>query len=424
MRIIAKQKETFEFEVMPPLLLPYYNIWGANAYWHYKPFNHNPFTLSASSTSGSPVVIAGGKFFGFLNERGGEYAFDGINKLTITLYEGEELYYCEDCNPYTQWEKYNEIIVGDEIKQNEDFWSELEYCTWVEQKKIAILSSVNADAPLCEKMVYSYIKRVEKLGLPKGKLTIDDGWAVATGEDGRPTYGNWEIDRNKFPHMEQLVKDISSAGFIPGLWFAPCNTTPNSKLALAHPNLVGTPFGGSAEAESERRLMYIIPDECLKDYYHSIFQNYIAMGFRKFKLDMSYGNKAEMNELLKMIYTEIKSIDKTVEVEIHIPDIFVSRFCDTVRINDVAFDTDEKWRSVAMNHYNICKYSSHNRILNLDHIGTNTPLPKAQDFMDHWKMLSSLKGGYPVISLLPDFFSDDICKEFVRQINMYVNKQF
>ena len=79
------------------------------------------------------------------------------------------------------------------------------------------------------------------------------------------------------------------------------------------------------------------------------------MGFQKFKLDIAYGPKRDMKALLKMMYEIIKSIDPTVEVECHIPDIFVSRYCDTVRMNDVNFDEKGLWRGTAMEHHKVCR---------------------------------------------------------------------
>ena len=140
------------------------------------------------------------------------------------------------------------------------------------------------------------------------------------------------------------------------------------------------------------------------------------MGFGKFKLDMSYGYKHEMKQLLAKIYSIIKKLDKTVEVEAHIPDIFVSRYCDTVRINDVSFDGPDSWRAVTTEHYKVCRCSSPDRILNLDHLGTNTPTPAVEDYLEHVQMLLKLDGGFPCVSLLPDFYGKKVSDFFVGAI--------
>lgn len=415
---------TLTFSVVPPLYLPFYNEWGANAYHTYSAFSYDPFTLRASSTSGSPVVICGNAFFGFLNESGGHFSYDGCCELTITCAAGQDLYYNEDCNPYAEWQSYNKIIIDrDAPKQNEEFWSGLEYCTWVDQKRVAALNNLPVWDSLTEDYVYNYMRRVEKLGLPKGKLTIDDGWYVRNAADGKFSSGNWEIDRNKFPNFEQLVKDIANEGYIPGLWFSPFTATPNSELALKNPDILDGYFDDNAELAASRKLMFISPDPVLEKYYTDLFTKYISMGFKKFKLDMSYGNKAQMKQLLALIYKIIKGIDKTIEVEAHMPDIFCSRYCDTVRINDVAFDEKDVWRAVTMEHYKVCKFSSPDRILNLDHVGTNEPLPREEQYIAHAKLLTGLDGGYPCVSLLPDDFSLSVQDEFVGYIRDWVARQ-
>ena len=413
------KEETFTFSVMPPLYLPYFNRWGANAYYTYSAFDHDPFTLRAVSTSGSPVVLAGDKFFGFLTDAGGRVSYDSCGKLTFTCPAGQSLWVAENCNPYEEWRLYNEEILKDQPEYTpQPFWGGLEYCTWVDQKNHAVRAG-NSDLwqPLRESYVYGYMERVEKLGLPKGKLTIDDGWYKKIF-DGVTVCGDWEIDREKFPHMEQLVKDMTASGFIPGLWFSPFTFTPNCTLGTHHPELIGESWSENAENVTPQSLMFIRPSPILERYYDEVFGCYIDMGFRKFKLDMSYGSKKDMRELLRMIYRIIRKHNPTVEVEAHIPDIFASRYCDTVRINDVAFDDEDRWRGVTLEHYKVCRYSSHDRILNLDHIGTNTPDPRPEDFLAHARLLLGLEGGYPCASLLPDRFSDPaVAEEYVSLVN-------
>lgn len=408
----CEKDEIFEFKVLPPLYLPFYNCWGSNAYYTYVAFDYDPFNMRASSTSGSPVVLAGDFFVGFLSDIGGRFAYDGCGKLTVTCPAGQSLWVSENCNPYEQWKLCNEKILENYPKYApEPFWSELEYCTWVDQKNAAARMNIpDVQKPLCEQYVYEYMDRVEKLNLPKGKLTIDDGWDLRHPK-GEKVYGNWQVDTKKFPDMRRLATDMTSAGFIPGLWFAPFTFTPNCDLAKEHPELIGENWNQNAENYDSQSLMFIKPSALLERYYDEIFGCYIDMGFKKFKLDMSYGNKREMKELLKMIYRTVKKYDESVEVEAHIPDIFLSRYCDTVRINDVAFDDKEMWRAVTMEHYKVCRFSSHDRILNLDHIGTNTPEPKPDDYLAHARLLLGLESGYPCVSLLPDRFEDPAVAE-------------
>lgn len=415
--IIKCDKDTdLKFEVLPPLYLPFYNKWGRNEYYTYSPFSYDPFSILCASTSGSPVVLTGCAFFGFLNESGGEYSYDGKGLLTVTCKAGQEFYYNESCNPYEEWLEYNNLIISRSGKRCvEDFWGGLEYCTWVDQKRAAVeLGTKNMQQCITETYVYDYMKRVEKMGLPKGKLTIDDGWDTIYTDNGRRIFGNWQIDRNKFPNMERLVKDMTDEGFLPGLWFAPFTITDDCELAKKHPELLGDSY--RQDSESGFNWMFIEPDPILEKYYTDIFSYYISMGFKKFKLDICYGNKRKMKDLLKMIYEIVKKIDPSVEVECHVPDIFVSRYCDTVRINDVSFDPEGRWRGVTMEHYKVCRYSSSDKILNLDHLGTNSIMPSEENFIEHTMMLLKLKGGYPCVSLLPDRLGKAATDKFVGEI--------
>lgn len=410
-KIFDKATE-MQFSVMPPLYLPFYNQWGANAYYRYDAFSLDPFGIVCSSTSGSPVLLTPCGFFGFLNEAGGRFSYDGKGTLTVSCPAGQMLYYNESCNPYEEWLSYNATILAEcEKSEPQAFFGELEYCTWVDQKRFATEAGTrDMQSALNEAYVYDYMRRIDRLGLPHGKLTIDDGWDVSVDASGGRIYGNWQVNREKFPHMERLVRDMTDEGFIPGLWFAPFTLTPNCEIAKKHPELIGEVWQKRTELGID--WTFIKPASVLEKYYTDIFSYYIGMGFKKLKLDMSYGKKGDMKALLKMIYGIVKRIDPTVEVEAHIPDIFVSRYSDTVRINDVVFDDEGKWRGVTMEHYKVCRYSSPDKILNLDHLGTNTPIPREADFLEHTEMLLGLSGGYPSVSLLPDLYGGATAERF------------
>lgn len=414
----AQKDEKLNFRVDPPLFLPFYNVWGENAYYTGNPFSYNPFTLNASSTSGSPVVLSGIGFFGFLNNVGGNFEFDGSRFLTVTLKKGAKLYVNEYCNPFEEWKKYSAHFADN--KKNCEFWADLEYCTWVEQAKQSALSNCLHPDVLNEKFVYNYLERVKKMSLPRGKFTIDDGWSVGSERGANYSLGNWEVDRKKFPNFEKMISDIKGEGFTPGLWFTPFTFTRDCKLAKEHPELIGTPYA------ADKNWYNIIPnEEILTDYYKNIFEYYINAGIEKFKLDISYGPKNEMIELLRIMSGVIKSINPSAEVETHIPDIFATRYADTVRINDASFDDDGNWRRVVSGHYVVCKNSSPDRILNLDHIGTNALLCTAENYLEHLDILmeySKESGGFPVISYLPDIFSDEVVQTVVQKIGTLYDK--
>ncbi len=397
---------------MPPLYRPYYNEWGRNVYWTYDPFCHDPFNIDASSTSGAPVIICGDRFFGFVNQKGGAFSYDGAFKLTVSCPSGQGLWVGEGCDPFREWQSYNEYILKSFPPDVEiqDFWSDLEYCTWVDQKRRAHdLGIKSVHKPLTADYVYEYMRRIDRMNYPRGKLTIDDGWDRRHASPGdRPCYGNWKVDTDKFPDMPGLVRDMKKDGFIPGLWFAPFTVTEDCEFAKKHPGLLGKYFPGDSELPSSRGLRFIRPedDSVLEEYYKSVFTPYVEMGFMKFKMDMSYGNKNEMRKLAHIMRKVIKELDPAVEIEGHISDIFTSRCFDTVRINDVSLSNPD-WRGVTAEHYNVCYYSSQDKILNFDHIGTNSVCPPEENYLLHARMICRMKRGYPCVSLLPDVFGQN-----------------
>lgn len=410
--LIFEKETVLTFDVLPPLYRPYFNVWGKNVYSTYKPFCENPFTVDASSTSGSPVILCGEKFFGFINQTGGSFSYDGAYRLTITCPAGQGLWVNEACNPYDEWRSYNEEILKSlpASQGDEKFWSELEYCTWVDQKRRAYdLGIKSVQRVLSSDYVYEYMRRIDKMNYPRGKLTIDDGWDFRTlPSQSRPCFGNWKVDTERFPDLPRLVKDMKSDGFIPGLWFSPYTLTENCSFAQKNPHTVGNFFPGDSELPTSRALRFIRPDDepLLEEYYTEIFSPYVEMGFMKFKMDMSYGNKREMCALARIMRKVIKRLNPDIEIEGHIADIFTSRYYDTVRINDVNFNIED-WRGVTSEHYKVCSFSSHDKILNFDHIGTNSICPTEENYLMHAKMICRMKGGYPCVSLLPDLFGEN-----------------
>lgn len=408
---IFDTETTLTFEVMPPLYHPYFNNWGLSTYVTYEPFTHDPFTMDADCTSGSPVILTCEKFFGFMNLKGGTFSYDGAYRLTVTCPAGQGLWVNEDCSPYAEWRAYSEAVLATlpPAQKNEDFWGGLEYCTWVDQKhRAAELGIELVQNALTQDYVYEYMRRVDRMKLPHGKLTIDDGWDLRYNTpDGRACYGNWVMDTAKFPDMPRLVKDMKAEGFFPGLWFAPYTITANCELAKKHPHVLGKLWPGDVDEPTNRALRFVSPEDepLLEDYYRGIFEPYVDMGFLKFKMDMSYGNRDQMLTLSRIMHKVIKELNPAVEIEGHIADVFTSRYYDTIRLNDVSFENGN-WRAITTEHYKVCHCSAPDKILNFDHVGTNTPCPAEEDYLKHARMLCRMRGGYPCMSLLPDVFGE------------------
>ena len=408
----AKERTERKFTVSAPVYTPFYNKWGANVYWQTDKFDFDPLNLDANSTPGSPVLIAQELFIGFLNAVGGRFVFDGVRTLTLIVEPGQTVIINEQCNPYEIWKEYNTHFP--KAAHEEKFWELLEFCTWVEQSKTAHFSGKSNYDVFNEELVYDYLRRIEKMNLPKGKFTIDEGWCERRLPDKRYATGNYIADRDKFPHFEKMIKDITDEGYTPGLWFSPFIAAPDADIAKKCPNIL------KKAEESGRKQFFINPEEeaLLHSYYHDVFATYIEMGIRKLKIDIAYSKMSDMISLLRILSEEVRKIDNTVEIECHMPNILANPYCDTVRLNDVSVDRSD-WRSVTLGHFDVCRRSAPDKILNLDHIGSNAAAPGANAFMEHWHMLRSFLAetrSYVVVSDLPDIFTKDVCDRFCDEL--------
>jgi alpha-galactosidase len=78
-----------------------------------------------------------------------------------------------------------------------------------------------------EKLVMELAKAAADAGMKE--FVIDDGW--------QENYGDWVIDKKKFPHGLKPVFDyIKSLGMKPGLWVSIGTASPSSQVYKAHPD--------------------------------------------------------------------------------------------------------------------------------------------------------------------------------------------
>ena len=77
-----------------------------------------------------------------------------------------------------------------------------------------------------EKLIFQLAKSAADAGMKE--FIIDDGWET--------NFGDWEIDKNKFPHGLKPVFDyIKSLGIKPGLWISIGSAAPGSRVFKSHP---------------------------------------------------------------------------------------------------------------------------------------------------------------------------------------------
>lgn len=76
------------------------------------------------------------------------------------------------------------------------------------------------EKPTQEKFL-SYARKAAEFGVKY--VVIDAGWYNTKG------IGGWEIDKEKFPDMKAMNRELRSMGLIPGIWFEPESTTAGAK---------------------------------------------------------------------------------------------------------------------------------------------------------------------------------------------------
>ncbi|GAA4237854.1 hypothetical protein GCM10022291_26060 [Postechiella marina] len=421
--IILGDGRQVKVKVTAPLFCPYQSNGtpaqkGGNDYYYQShAFTQNPFTCAASGMSGSPVIIdAKGVFVGFMTTLGFEnsiFSFDGKETLSINIPEGQDIYLDEVGNGDKAWKAYNRIMMQrlniNPYKETPKFWADVEYCTWSEQKKQSTKRQEHFHL-LTHDFVKRYIDKIIEFDYPKGKLTLDHGWGMFPDGSINSGFGSWVPDRKKFPDFRKTMDLINEKGFTPGLWIGFPKIHKNSMAAKKYPELLGN-FKQGSNSSRKDDIQWLNAKADIFDYASEVIARFYNMGVMKFKIDMSYNTKSDMLHIHKELYKAAKLIDKNIEMEFHVPDIFFTKYTDVVRTNDVWLNDNYNWKGRVKTHYEICYKSAPGRGINLDHIGGNdTGAITEKKFLEHLNGYEG-KTGYPLVSVLPHHWGDKCVKK-------------
>lgn len=408
--------EKVEIKVKTPLFLPYHSSSKAGEkgtgynFFRSEAFVHNPFTINCGGISGSPIVMdADGKFVGFMTTYGLEnslFTFDGKETLTVIVPEGQELFIDESGKGDEAWKEYNTEMMRrlrfSPFKEVPSFWEDVEYCTWVEQKMQSKVRKGHFKL-LSHDFVKDYLDKIIAYGYPKGKMTLDHGWGIFPDGTIESGFGSWYPDPATFPDFHKTMDMISDKGFTPGLWIAFPKVHHKSTIAQKYPDILGDWRSTSASSPNAER--WINPRADIYEYASEVINRFYKMGVMKFKIDMSYNTKSDMIYIHKDLYRAAKDIDKNIEMEFHVPDIFFAKYADTIRTNDIWINDKYDWPSRVKMHYEVCLKSCPGRGINLDHIGGNDTAGITEErWLKHLEMYND-KVGYPLVSLLPHHIS-------------------
>ena len=101
-----------------------------------------------------------------------------------------------------------------------------------------------------EKTIPSLIKEAKSVGADT--LVLDDGWFRKSKTNAKGDMGDWEVDKDKFPHgLKPIADEIHKSGLKFGIWIEPEVVSLDSKLYQRYPNIISssnkTPLGGRDE---------------------------------------------------------------------------------------------------------------------------------------------------------------------------------
>lgn len=407
---------SMKFETGSSVVTYFYSKWNANTYRRTEPFKEVLGTCFAGSTGGAPVVTGDGFLIGLTRLCDAAFEWDG-RMLTVTGPEDAVFAtYAED--EEARWRAYHQAL-GFTFPAAV-FGTVPEYCSWVEQiwvwstKKLATIQEA-----LTMDLVDEYLDAIDRYGWPRGRFTVDEGWCPRDGVGG---FGDW-VPRSDMD-MGVLAERIASRGHVPGLWMAPVLIEKGSNAAQQNPTLVGDPVIMEAECEWSP-YNYLAPSAASQELIHDLFRKAFNWGYRKFKLDIFYGSKMDMCEILRQCRVAADDLPEAVELEGHIPDPFCAQHMNVIRINDLLINDDyPAWRNVFDAHVQVCSRSAPGMMLNYDHAGGNCEDVDEASFIEHMHRIQAQSApGYPTVSLLPHHLGDRAVEEVTRFLSGYEGRR-
>lgn len=375
------------------MLTPYFNHWNTDAYARTTPFDEFPWQVPAGSTSGAAVAITAQTFIGLTQtDPTARLSWDGKN-LQVEA-EAEAIFTAPTADLPAAWRRFHQRLA---LPVRSAPWGRRpEYCTWGEQLARRRSGELPGEI-MSSRLVDELLASIDRLGWPRGRFTVDEGWAPRHGSGG---YGTWTPCEGFDP--KAVAARITAAGHVPGLWLAPALICPESSAAVVNPALLGAPVDMPGETPWNR-FHYLRPSPASASLLRNLFSRVWSWGFRKVKLDILYGPRADMLALARQCREAADTLPGAMELEGHVPDPHVAACFDVVRINDVLISARHpSWRSVVNAHFEICATSAPDHLLCLDHIGGNDPDITPAEFLEHCELMrGQLPRGYPVVGLWP-----------------------
>ncbi len=185
------------------------------------------------------------------------------------------------------------------------------WLSWPAYGKAVTQADITAEIP--------YIKRA---GIDS--LIIDDGWETQ--------WGDWQADKQKFPHLKNLAQEIIRAKLKPGIWVAPFCVSAKSAIAKKHPEWLAR--DEKNKLVRWKKFLRLHPDPIGLDLQQAKVRKHIIaqllklgrQGFRLFKLDYlvyafllnDSGKKHTNTQLYHQFFVELRQAFKTERLPLEI----------------------------------------------------------------------------------------------------------
>ncbi len=175
-----------------------------------------------------------------------------------------------------------------------------------------------------QKKMLAYCNALKEYGVKYA--VIDAGWCREGCE--QEANGEWNADRNIFPDMREMNRQIRDMGMIPGIWFEFEVTTEGSKMFAPEYDYMHLKRDGRVIKSNDVRSYWDFRRSDVREYLHEKVIDFLkSNGFGYIKIDYNrnigrYIDDADCGaEALRLHMNEVRSFFE--EIKREIPDIII-----------------------------------------------------------------------------------------------------
>ncbi|GEM47250.1 hypothetical protein [Deinococcus cellulosilyticus] len=273
--------------------------------------------------------------------------------------------------PYRGLEEYVRSLGRQSRPQQSDWWFTPIQCGWGAQCYTAQTRGTRAPEECTEENYNGYLKVLTANKIEPGILVLDDKWSS--------TYGTCEVDRKKWPNLEQWIEEAHNRGQKVLLWWKAWDPE-GLPLDACVLNDLGEPIAADPTSP--------VYEEILRNAVQKMLLDYGADGF---KVDFSartpsgpglkvHGNKwgvELLHQLLWILRDEAKKVKADALVMTHTPNPYFHDVTDMIRLNDV--NTGQPVIEQMQHRFRVAQAALPHHVIDTD----NWPMPSKQAWREY-----------------------------------------